>query len=384
MRRRLRHGGKPVKYDFVISEIQVALSSSNSVAVAVDNLQIKWQRGHRTTLPHAARVVEKLDQATGELSRTAQLVAVELSLPCTLYRKGDGDDIRWDSKLSHIQLVDADADNEDAESGLLCSVPLELSAYAGSPADGGHRARTEVPLPGCLGSLNFCICSKLVGASDGLSNAGSDIADVADVVVYEEPLAAARPAAADTTPSIYAALPVGPAGASATPRAAPPRDGVEARWQEMYALERSKADALAIQGLQQNIAALIADKRTLSEEVLRLRTSVSSMPLGKKSLAERIAELEAQMVAQRREAVANEERQASAFNSVIHTFEAEVTQLTKERDGALERLAIVEKKLSHRMLFSSHSAHVTQGSRRALPLGPSGSGARSTTSSGLM
>ena len=60
-------------------------------------------------------------------------------------------------------------------------------------------------------------------------------------------------------------------------------------------MERATADALTIEGLQTDLAALIADKRTLSEELLKLRITVSGMPLGKRALAERIAELEAQV-----------------------------------------------------------------------------------------
>ena len=289
MRKRFHGAARPVKYEFIASDIHINLNSSNSLAVAVDNLLLTWQRGHRTTAPKKARVVERLDQMSGELSRTAQLVAAELTIPCTLFKVG-GEDGRFESKLSQLQLSDADA--EQTEDGLLCAVNIELSMYAASTSAPVHRARAELPLPDDMGSITLTICSRLLtGASereDGCSNAGSDITDITDAL--HGPLHDETGGSSMGTPE----------KAAASPRVAAPRDGVEARWQEVYEMERATADALTIEGLQTDLAALIADKRTLSEELLKLRITVSGMPLGKRALAERIAELEAQVRAPRR------------------------------------------------------------------------------------
>ena len=71
-------------------------------------------------------------------------------------------------------------------------------------------------------------------------------------------------------------------------------------------------------------------------------------------------------MADRKEAVANEERQATAFSSVIRALEAEVETLTLERDDTAERLAIVEKKLSRRMLQQATQQH--RGSVEAMAI----------------
>ena len=92
--RRLRHAGKPCKYEFSIGDVIVRLSPAHSKAITIDNLQLTWQRGHRTTAPRKIRVVEKLDQSSGELSRTAHMV-MDLTIPCTLYRVGSEADGRF-------------------------------------------------------------------------------------------------------------------------------------------------------------------------------------------------------------------------------------------------------------------------------------------------
>lgn len=96
----------------------------------------------------------------------------------------------------------------------------------------------------------------------------------------------------------------------------------------MYELERSRADALTIEGLHRDIGALIQDKRQLSEENLRLRSTVAALPANKRSLAERIAGLEAQLARAKRDGVTDEERQATAFNAILRALEGEVAELT--------------------------------------------------------
>ena len=85
----------------------------------------------------------------------------------------------------------------------------------------------------------------------------------------------------------------------------------------MYELERSRADALTIEGLHRDLAALIHDKRQLSEENLRLRSTVAGMPTGKKALAERVAELEGELARARRDGVGALEGGASAVSGRV-------------------------------------------------------------------
>jgi hypothetical protein len=363
--RKWRHGGqKAFKFDFCLSDVTVQLNAASSVAVAVDNLLITWQRGHRTCAPlrapyscraitcvgraapltaraplfsivrrtesKRARVVEKLDQATGELSRTAQLIAAEFNLPCTLFRSGGEEGGKWDAKLSHIQLADADA--EDAGASLLCSVPLDLSAHAASMQVPVYRSRVELELADAMGFLRFTLCSRMLtghAAEEGASHAGSDASELAADLTGLE-----REEAAPATPE-----------RSARGACSVPVDGVEARWQQVYELERSKADALTIEGLHRDVSALIQDKRTLSEELLRLRHTVSTIPLSRRELAERVADLEAQLAAMRRKSAKSEEETAAAFNSVAKTLEAEAVTLRQQRDEAREKLALAERKL---------------------------------------
>ena len=105
---RLRHGGgKPVKYEYTLTDVCVQLSPSHSTAVAWTTLCSPGAWQPRKVESKRARVVEQLDQMTGELSRTAKLVAQTLSMPCTLYRHtavgkwelADDDGGRWDTKL---------------------------------------------------------------------------------------------------------------------------------------------------------------------------------------------------------------------------------------------------------------------------------------------
>ena len=115
------------------------------------------------------------------------------------------------------------------------------------------------------------------------------------------------------------------------------REATEARWQEMYELERSRADAERIEKLENDISTLIHDKRQLSEECLKLRTTVQAFPQSKKELAVRVAELESQLTKARKEAAANEEHLTEAFNLVIRNLEGEVTTLTTQRDEVRRR-----------------------------------------------
>ena len=91
---------------------------------------------------------------------------------------------------------------------------------------------------------------------------------------------------------------------------------------------------------------MIADKRTLSEECLRLRHTVSAYALPRREQAEQIAALRAELAACRKEALRNEEAQAAAFNSVVRTLEEELGVVRKERDEMAERLQLLERKLS--------------------------------------
>ena len=54
---------------------------------------------------------------------------------------------------------------------------------------------------------------------------------------------------------------------------------------QVYQLERSRADALTIEGLQRDVHALIRDKQQLSEENLKLRSTIAAIPLGRRALA---------------------------------------------------------------------------------------------------
>ena len=74
------HTGKPIKFEFTLSDISVQLSADTAVSVSVDNIQLMWVRGGRSACTKRARVVERLDQASGELTSTAgaQLVGVYL------------------------------------------------------------------------------------------------------------------------------------------------------------------------------------------------------------------------------------------------------------------------------------------------------------------
>lgn len=349
-------GAKAVKFTFELSDVQVHLNSASSVAVAVDNVVLTWERGRRSVSAKRARVVEKLDQLTGSLTRTAPLLGSELALPCTLFRFGgsatDDEGGRWGSKVSEFKLLDADAEADEA---LLCTVSFELSTHAASSAEPVYRTRVELPLGGDLGSIAFSLCSRLlfgVAADDGCSNAGSDGCSNADVI---------DPRALDEATAEAAAAPAVPPaiemsqGASATHRQQV-EHGVEARWQEVYELERSKADALTIEALHKDLGALIRDKQRLSEENLKLRSMVSASVQPKRMLVERIGELEADVARLKREAVANEERQATAFNSVIRALEEEVASLTSQRDDAVKAVAAAANERRRRLSSLVHAA----------------------------
>ena len=99
----------------------------------------------------------------------------------------------------------------------------------------------------------------------------------------------------------------------------------------------SRADAERIEKLENDISTLIHDKRQLSEECLKLRTTVQAFPQSKKELAVRVAELESQLTKARKEAAANEEHLTEAFNLVIRNLEGEVTTLTTQRDEVRRR-----------------------------------------------
>ena len=138
---------------------------------------------------------------------------------------------------------------------------------------------------------------------------------------------------------------------------------MEARWQQVYELERSKADALTIEGLQNDLNALIQDKQGLSEELLKLRATLAGIPQPKRDLAERVAELEQQVVRMEKERVRAEEQTASAFNSVIKGLEDEVQSVTKQRDEAQRKLVVLERKFTRRQstLVSLKAAGASAG-----------------------
>ena len=276
-RSRLHTGRKAFKFEYSLSDVHIHLNSTSTVAVSVDNVSLVWQRGHRSVATKVAHVVEKLDQQTGALTRTASVTPVnDLVLPCTLFRRGADEDGKWDAKASELIVHDAD---EEAEEAVLCIVPFELSEHAVSPSLTATRTRLELPLGGGLGSISFTVCGRMLSgaADDACSNAGSEVSDVREVLdashwAHED--GASQGAACSGHPS--------PAeGASSHAHRLPLRMdaevSVEARWQEVYELERSKADALTIEGLQRDLNALIRDKQRLSEENLKLRSTLNGM-----------------------------------------------------------------------------------------------------------
>ena len=283
----------------IISDVVIQLSSHSSVAVAVDNVTFRWVTRTRATATKKARVVERLDRTSGELSRTAA-IAAELTLPCTLHQRG-GDDGKWQSKVSHLHVGDADAAETEAEP-LLCAVPLDLSAYATTAQQPVRRSHVELPLNDGMGSMSLAISVRLLGAAedtvsdppsepahanlrelDGFSQHAASRSDGSSSRHTEGAVAAGGGGAATA---------IGPAASPAASNGASAR---EARWQEVYELERSRADAMTIERLEGDVGALIEAKRAMQEELLRLRTTVAGLPQSRKYLAERVAELESQV-----------------------------------------------------------------------------------------
>ena len=319
-------GARPFKFKFELSDVRVHLNSSSSVAVAVDNVSLTWERGPRSVSSKKGRVVEKLNSVTGELSRTAPLLGSDLILPATLFRTGGDEGGRGGSKTSEFKLFDADAEGEEAR---LCMVTFELSTHAASASQPVLRTRLEVPLTSGLGSMSFALCSRMLSSSggstdDGCSNAGSDGVSNASEQVNHRDLDDAIAEAADA------------------PAFAPPSEhqqvanSMEARWQEVYELERSKQDALTIEKLNRDLGDLIVDKQRLSEENLRLKSILRSSDAPKKELLERVAELEAEVTKLKREAAVNEEQLATSYQSVIRQLEVELEKVTSQRDDAVK------------------------------------------------
>jgi hypothetical protein len=146
-------GARPFKFKFELSDVRVHLNSSSSVAVAVDNVSLTWERGPRSVSSKKGRVVEKLNSVTGELSRTAPLLGSDLVLPATLFRTGSDEAGRWGSKTSEFKLFDADAEEEEAPAPVTSGVSMlgVSSAGAGgtlsqSAAAVGRRAAPPVRL----------------------------------------------------------------------------------------------------------------------------------------------------------------------------------------------------------------------------------------------
>jgi hypothetical protein len=303
--RRLHAGSRAHKFELSIHDVVIHLESASSRAVAVDNVTFVWVRGRRRSTTKHARVVEKLDQTSGVLTRTAA-VAADLSIPCTLFWHGSGEDGSWEQKLSHLHISDADAD--EGEEALLCAVPFELSAHAASVHAPTRRSRVELPLADGMGSVSLAVCCRLLsggGADD--STVASDTSNVHDLEGFaaDEGGMVGAPAEHDQIKrsSSFARSSVRRVSdetraLESTPeksREGNARDATEARWQGVYELERSRADAATIERLQADVAALINDKRGLSEQLLRLRATVSHMHEPRKQLVERVAELDAQV-----------------------------------------------------------------------------------------
>ena len=82
MPRKKWHRGRGVKFYFTLSNAQITLSGASSSLW--ESVELVWRRGGTTAVTKPATVVEKLDLATGALSRTATFH--ELSLVCTLFR----------------------------------------------------------------------------------------------------------------------------------------------------------------------------------------------------------------------------------------------------------------------------------------------------------
>ncbi len=228
------HTGKPIKFEFTLSDISVQLSADNSVSVSVDNIQLMWVRGGRSACTKRARVVERLDQATGALSRNAHLM-VELSLPCTLFRHGGADDVvRWDPKPSELLLTDADAD-PDADP-ILCKLPVDLSAFATSS---GLTRRLELPLPFDYGHLTCSLHTRQLSGqrgADTCSNAGSeasDITELGDAAPRLEALARRGGKSADSSTDSVGGAPSASGAPAPSASGGLVVDSAEARWQQV-------------------------------------------------------------------------------------------------------------------------------------------------------
>ena len=345
------HAGVAHKFEFTVSDITIELASDNAASVSIDNLQLTWIRGKRSVCSNRTRVVERLDHATGQLSRTAHIM-MELKLPCTLFADREarvGAAPTWDAKPSELLLTDSDAD-ADADP-TLCTAALDLADYASHTAP-QLRSRVELELGDGCGRMVCSVHARRLGGADA-ADGGSELAESSvggsEVASLAE-LGDALPAASSALPRPGANGCGGGSSSAAAGRLELGGGGgggaaveAEARWQEVYELERSMADARTIEGLHRDLGALIQDKQRLSEENLRLRATVAAMPSGKRAVAERIAGLEAELAGARKEAVAAEERLTTAFNGAMRELEGEIARLKAQRDEALGRLASHEK-----------------------------------------
>ena len=140
-----RHHGEPSKFEFSLSDITVHLNSQHEAAVCVDNLVVTWRRGQRASVSKPTRVVEKLDQATGSLARSARLLH-DLMLPVTLFRLNRGEEARYEPKPSELLVTEATNEDEQtqglvADGGFLSCGHFDLAEHTSTEPDAQRRSR---------------------------------------------------------------------------------------------------------------------------------------------------------------------------------------------------------------------------------------------------
>ncbi|KAL1523884.1 hypothetical protein AB1Y20_018803 [Prymnesium parvum] len=361
-----RHHGDPVKFEFSLSELTVHLNSQHDSAVCVDNLVITWRRGQRTSTSKPIPVVETLDQASGNLSRTALLLQ-DLTLPVTLFRMHHGERSVFEPKPSELEVAEATAEEEEYEGAAAAgafysSVVLDLAAYASAEL---HVLRTRVALnlPGGAGSLGMVVSARQLVAAraddDGTAcSVCSGDTEHTEHSLADHPhlesaasLSAHGSARAEHAGAGGCAACNGCAHGAASSRGNNAQYEVEQRWQAICEFERARADKQTIESLHKDIEALIQDKKRVSEENLRLSAIVAAMPADRRALGEKLAALEAELARTKKEASAMEVQQAEAFNSVVRSLEQELESVTRQRDAAITQL----EKASRRRTLLPHS-----------------------------
>ncbi len=98
------------------------------------------------------------------------------------------------------------------------------------------------------------------------------------------------------------------------------------------------------------------------------------MPTSKREIANTIAALHAELAGVRRQAQLEAESAASGFNSVVRDLEAEIAQVSSQRDEALARLALFEKKAKSRPPTSAAASPKLHAAAAAAPAALNGFG----------